>query len=240
MNTHEPSGASGLPRTPLPFKRAGVTDHVTALFHDEIRSGRWAVGAKIPVEAELVRWTGAGRNSVREAVQSLVQAGLVRREQGRGTFVISRSQLTQSLNRRIESVSRREGLELRHAIDSAATALAAERRTPADIAQLDELLEARALSWRHPDLDARIAADTALHRAIVAATHNELFVELYDGMLGLFESVLLADIQGDTDPHAEQHALLVRAVVDGDPAAARRQIAALLDPLIAPLPTPPA
>jgi DNA-binding FadR family transcriptional regulator len=220
---------------PAPFTRAGVTDYLTELFHEEIRSGRWAVGTKIPVESELVSWTGAGRNSVREAVQSLVQAGLLRREQGRGTFVIARSQLTQTLQRRLSSSARRDGLELRFAIDGATAALAAERRTDDDVRVLRELLDARARSWEQPDIEQRMTADTALHRAVVAATHNELFVELYDGLLELFRSVLRADVQGDVDEHAR----LVQAIVDQDARAARAEIGDLLTPLIEHGATPP-
>ncbi|PPG77534.1 GntR family transcriptional regulator [Rathayibacter sp. AY1E5] len=226
MNPGESSPAA-------PFQRESVIDHVTALFHEEIRSGRWAVGERIPVEAELARWTGAGRNSVREAVQALVQAGLVRREQGRGTFVTARSQLAESLRRRIPSAARREGLELRFAIDGATAALAAERRTGEDVAALRALLARRARSWEAPELAERIAADTALHRAVVVATHNDLFVELYDGLTGMFESVLAEDVVGEEDVHARQHAELVEAIAAGDAEGARRRIEELLAPLLA-------
>ncbi|PPF68472.1 MULTISPECIES: FadR/GntR family transcriptional regulator [unclassified Rathayibacter] len=226
MNPGESSPAA-------PFQRESVIDHVTALFHEEIRSGRWAVGERIPVEAELARWTGAGRNSVREAVQALVQAGLVRREQGRGTFVTARSQLAESLRRRIPSAARREGLELRFAIDGATAALAAERRTGEDVASLRALLARRARSWEAPELAERIAADTALHRAVVVATHNDLFVELYDGLTGMFESVLEEDVVGEEDVHARQHAELVEAIAAGDAEGARRRIEELLAPLLA-------
>ena len=213
-------------------KQPNTTDRVTARFHDEIASGRWPVGERIPTEPELVEWAEAGRNTVREAIQSLVQAGLVRREQGRGTFVIARSDLAHTLARRASRASRRDGLEVRAAIDGAASALAARRRTDEDSATLIGLLDRRADAWRTGDLDARVTADIALHRAIVDATHNELLVELYEGLLPLFAAVLRDDVAHDEDPHPEEHERLVGAIVSGDAHAARSHLTELLDPLI--------
>ena len=111
----------------------GLIDQVAARFQEEIASGRWPVGERIPVEADLVTAFGAGRNTVREALQSLVHAGLLSREQGRGTFVISTSELSGSLARQLAGGSRQHYLELRLALDSTAASLAALRRTDADI-----------------------------------------------------------------------------------------------------------
>lgn len=213
-------------------KAPNLTDAVTARFHDAIASGAWPVGQRIPVEAELMAWVGAGRNTVREAIQSLVQAGLVRREQGRGTFVIARSALVISLARRTTHAARRDGLELRAAVDGAASAIAARRRDDADVAALRDALAARTRAWQSTDRSARIAADVALHRAVIAATHNELFVELYDGLVPLFEEVLVDDVDPGRDPHAVEHERLVRAIVDQDPAAAAAAVSAIISPLI--------
>ncbi|MEU1970827.1 FCD domain-containing protein [Microbacterium sp. NPDC019599] len=214
-------------------KTPTTTERVTWRFHDEIASGRWAVGARIPTEPELVAWTESGRNTVREAIQSLVAAGLLRREQGRGTFVISRSDLSPVLARRAARATRRETLELRAALDGAASALAARRRTDADAIRLEDLLERRSESWETPNLEARIAADLALHRAVIEATHNELLLELYDGLLPLFAELMLEDVSYDHDPHQNDHAQLVGAIVARDADGARQRIAGLLEPLIA-------
>jgi DNA-binding FadR family transcriptional regulator len=217
-----------------PGQRLGVTDRVTELFHEEIRSGRWAVGSRIPVEQDLVAWTGAGRNSIREAIQSLAQSGLVRREQGRGTFVTARSQLERSLSRRVASSesARRDGLELRRIVDASAASLAAARRTPEDIVRLQRLLAERADAWTRPDLDERVSADIALHQAVVDATHNALIAELYEGLVDLFRSVLRADVEGEHDAHAAHHQQLIDSIVAGDAAAASLTITELLDPMI--------
>lgn len=217
-------------------KGPNLTDAVTARFHDAIASGTWPVGERIPVEAELMAWVGAGRNTVREAIQSLVQAGLVRREQGRGTFVIARSALVSSLARRTTQAARRDALELRAAIDGAASAIAARRRQDTDVVALRQALEVRTRAWEGTDRSLRIAADVALHQAVVAATHNELLVELYDGLVPLYAEVLVDDVDPDQDPHAAEHAELVRAIVDREPTDAAAAISAILGPLIDDIP----
>ena len=59
-----------------PMRRVGLIDQAAARFREEVVSGRWPVGERIPTEAALVAEFGIGRNTVREALQSLVHAGL--------------------------------------------------------------------------------------------------------------------------------------------------------------------
>ncbi len=54
---------------------------------DEIRDRRLLSGAKLPTEMELAQRFGVNRHTVRRAVGALEDAGLVRAERGRGTFV---------------------------------------------------------------------------------------------------------------------------------------------------------
>ena len=57
------------------------------LLRGEIVSGRWAVDQKLPSERELCEASDLSRTTVREAIDALVNEGLLRREKGRGTFV---------------------------------------------------------------------------------------------------------------------------------------------------------
>ncbi|MBM2620759.1 FadR family transcriptional regulator [Actinoplanes sp. LDG1-06] len=216
----------------MPLDRAGLGTQVTELFRSRITDGTWPVGSKIPTEPELVEWSGAGRNTVREAISSLVQAGILRREQGRGTFVVSTSDLRSSVSRRVAATSRRDSLELRLALDAASARIAATRRTEADAERLVTLLRERNAAWTGHDLHERVRADSALHRAVVEATHNPLLGDVYEGLLEVFEEVQLHDVAGETDDLAQLHADLVDAIVAGDPERAADVMAALLQPMI--------
>ena len=222
----EQSGTAG------PMRRVGLIDQAAARFRDEIVSGRWAVGERIPTEAALVAEFGVGRNTVREALQALVHAGLLRREQGRGTFVISRSELTGTLERQLAGGSRRHYLELRLALDSTAASLAAASRSDDDVEHLRELRDRREAAWEADDREARARADLDLHRAIVAATHNPLYVTLYSSMLDVFTVHMRDEENADDEAAHRHHHELVEAVARQDAAGAAAAVAAIFEPFL--------
>lgn len=57
------------------------------LLRDEITSGRWDLGERLPSERELCEAFQLSRTTIREAIDALVDEGLLRREKGRGTFI---------------------------------------------------------------------------------------------------------------------------------------------------------
>ncbi len=58
-----------------------------AYIEDQIHAGRWKAGERVPSENELGGRFGVSRTTVRQALGDLVHNGLLRRVQGRGTFV---------------------------------------------------------------------------------------------------------------------------------------------------------
>ena len=59
------------------------------LLRQQILSGRLAPGARLATEEELVQTYGLSRGTVRKAIEQLAAEGLVRTEQGSGTYVSS-------------------------------------------------------------------------------------------------------------------------------------------------------
>ncbi|MFI6040731.1 FadR/GntR family transcriptional regulator [Nocardia sp. NPDC051321] len=218
-----------------PVRRTSLIAQVTEQLRAEIRSSRWPIGSRIPTEPELTELTGTGRNTVREAVQALVHAGMLERRQGSGTYVIASSDLGGTLGKYFADAEERDVLELRLALDTTAAALAARRRDDTDIANLLQLLSERDKAY-NDDNPTAIESDVELHRAIVVASHNAVYLEFYDSLLPIIEQVIRARTLKSDDSFPEAHAELVHAVIDGDPQRAAEAARCFLNTLIAEYP----
>ena len=77
--------------TPLPARsrRMDASKHsiVTAKLFDQISTGRYPPGALLPSEPELCRQFSVSRHTIRVALRSLYEKGLILSQQGRGSVV---------------------------------------------------------------------------------------------------------------------------------------------------------
>ncbi|WP_042143579.1 GntR family transcriptional regulator [Paucisalibacillus sp. EB02] len=68
------------------------------IIKEEIESGKWNYGDKIPSESVFTKEYNISRNTVQRAIEDLVHEGMLYREQGKGTFV-SRPKYEQPLTK---------------------------------------------------------------------------------------------------------------------------------------------
>jgi DNA-binding FadR family transcriptional regulator len=208
---------------------AQVTEQVEGL----ITSGEWPVGTRIPPENTLVGRLGVSRNTVREALRSLVHTGMLEARPGDGTYVRAPSELEAPLMRRARRARLEEAVEVRSLLEQQAAGLAARRRKPGDVRRLRELLERQRRASEAGDRVAYAEADAALHRAVVACTGNAFLTEIYEylgGALKLSVSPGLWD-QMLADEEIRHHAALVEAIAAGNAAAAECAAQALVEAL---------
>jgi DNA-binding FadR family transcriptional regulator len=222
------------PVTDRPGARPPARQTLVRQVIDELRArldaGDWPLGTKIPTEPQLVEALGVGRNTVREAVRALVHAGVLECRQGSGTYVVSTDELAGAVTRRLSAAQATETIEVRRAFEVEGARLAARRRTPDDLVALDRALAHREAAWRSGRVAEFVAADAALHVAVVAAAHNTMLAELYASFgTALRDSV--ADAMGEElrPERYVDHGRLIEAIRAGDAAAAAHEAGAFLE-----------
>lgn len=66
----------------------------------DITAGKMASGARMPPEVDLATRFGVNRHTIRSAIAALTKEGVLRAEQGRGTFVANSKKLTYRIGER--------------------------------------------------------------------------------------------------------------------------------------------
>ncbi|MGW3360873.1 FadR/GntR family transcriptional regulator [Streptomyces bungoensis] len=207
-------------------RRSALSEQVIAALRQQISSGEWPVGSRIPTEPELVEQLGVARNTVREAVRALAHNGLLDIRQGSGTYVAATSELAGVMHRRFAGADPRHIAELRSTLESAAAKLAAGRRTEKDLKQLDALLARREDAWESGEAESFVAADATFHLAVVAASHNDVMTAMYADLGEVLRDWLRADVGAELTPGAHMdHTRLVDAIRAGDAEAAAAEAA---------------
>ncbi|MFE5603734.1 FadR/GntR family transcriptional regulator [Streptomyces coelicoflavus] len=208
-------------------RRSALSEQVITALRQQIASGEWPVGSRIPTEPELVEQLGVARNTVREAVRALAHNGLLDIRQGSGTYVVATSELAGVMQRRFAGAAPQHIAELRSTLESAAARLAAERRTEKDLKQIDGLLVRREEAWESGEAEAFVAADATFHLAVVAASHNDVMTAMYADLSEVLRDWLRGDVGEGMSPAMHMdHARLVDAIRAGDAATAAEEAAA--------------
>lgn len=215
---------------PVP-RATSLSGQVIAQLRQQITSGAWPVGTRIPTEPELVAELGVARNTVREAVRALAHNGLLDIRQGSGTYVLATSELAGVMRRRFAAVDPEHVRELRSTLEAAAAGFAARRRSDNDLARLDAIYAKREQAWERADRDAFVDADAAFHRAVVAASHNDALIELYADLGEVIRQSLDEHVGQALSPEEYMdHGRLLEAIRAADPATATAEASAHIYP----------
>ena len=150
-----------------------VTQVVDAIL-DDIVAGTIAIGDGLPSEAEIAETHDVSRLTVREAIRTLQAQGVLQVKTGKGSYVNPVSEWTSfEAVLRVSAAGSSDGdvavqlLELRRIFEIGATALAAERRTDADLIRMSALLEEMRIAHSRNDVPHFVEADIAFHDVIL-------------------------------------------------------------------------
>ncbi|WP_332645859.1 FadR/GntR family transcriptional regulator [Lysinibacillus sp. 54212] len=153
---------------------------------DQIRenylNGDLLPGEKLPTERELASRFNVSRTSIREALRKLEIKGIIEIKQGSGSFIKASESNTlgEELSSTIIKTEKKriyEMLELRQALEVECAFLAARRATSEDLERISLALEM--MIRAKDDVELGIQADLSFHINIALASHNSIFLGLF-------------------------------------------------------------
>jgi GntR family transcriptional regulator, transcriptional repressor for pyruvate dehydrogenase complex len=213
-----------------PLPRTSLHERVAQRVMSHIVQHDLAEGDRIPSERELARRLSVSRTSVRQAIAGLVDVGVLSTRHGGGTFV---ARLDLDAEPLASVAARRAHLpsvhEARRILEVPAAALAAQRRTADDLADMTRALELMTSEIAAGEVGAR--GDAAFHAAVTAAAHNPA---LRDLMLRIDDDVVETrseslSQQGRPPRSLDDHRRIAAAIASGDADAAAEAMRRHLD-----------
>ncbi|MBI0293476.1 GntR family transcriptional regulator [Streptomyces sp. PRKS01-29] len=193
---------------PRPMEVLSRPDMIAARLRQALADGEITEGQQL-VEPDLVASFGASRPTVREALQRLVQEGLVTAIPHRGVFVTTFSP---------EDLA--EIYDARRAIETSAALRLAECQDPAALAGLREQHRAMTAAVVADDAAALTAADMRFHEMLVACLRNRRLDRTSRTLL-VETRMCLARLEGQYSMPQEavdEHADIVSAIESADTA----------------------
>jgi DNA-binding FadR family transcriptional regulator len=180
---------------------------------DEIMSGRWPVGTKLPPERHLAQSFGLSRPIVREVLRGLQERGLIEVAVGQGSFV--RAPSTTDGARSLQSYYQRrnatahEVMDARLMLETTSARLAALNADETELAALRRTLEDCENAENVVD-GARL--DLAFHGLLARASKNPMIDMMFASIAGYTFELML---RSHADPEVLRHGLpLHRRIAD--------------------------
>lgn len=216
--TSEPSDPA---RGPLPVARPRLYEQVAQQIADWVSSEGLRPGDRLPPERELAVSLAVSRATVSRALVAMEVLGVVEVRHGDGVWLrqpVGTTRIAAAIRQHARRIP--EVIEAREALETKIAALAAVRRTDADLEAVDAALEEMAA-----DVEAGgrgVDGDRRFHAAVTRAAHSALLAEL---MIEISDLVLETRIESLSQPgrpaaSLRAHRAIAAAIRAGDAQAA--------------------
>ncbi len=177
-----------------PIKTTRAFEEIAEQIRKELSNRRLKAGDRLPPERALAEQFGVSRNTLREALRSLENAGLLRLQKGASGGAFVRESTGDAIITGLRDMFhlgaiRPEDLtEARVLVESVVVRMACERATPEDIAALNANIEkaedaARAKIYFYD----QAAIHLDFHRLLGRATKNPVMVIVIEALIDVME-----------------------------------------------------
>lgn len=194
--------------------------------------GEYSIGTKLPNERELALYYQCSRIPIRQALQTLIQKGIVETRPGVGTFIKNTSHLLEKTKNASPYINEKtmiiETLRVRRMIEAEAAYYAAQNATSDGLVTIEKALfetisEVRKLKSEQENH--YFQADINFHRAIAIESKNELFINCLDAMPNLISThqYWSTNFKVPLDESVSNyHMLIFNSILNRDPESAKK------------------
>lgn len=197
--------AEPLPETREPLK---AYQRLSEKIQDAIEKGGLKVGDKLPPERALAETFGVSRNSVREAIRTLSEQGILKSRHGDGTYICGSdlAPLTAALLNAVDTEGKSFDhiMEFRLVIEPSIARIATARHSAEQLHQLKIIVCDQQLKLLHGENDGEL--DAQFHTLLAAATGNPVFVDIVSHLNELFPTTARRCPSEEADGRSHQRA----------------------------------
>lgn len=213
-----------------PIKRSRLSEQVFERIKEVIKNGTYKPGEKLPNERDLAEQLQVSRASVREALLTLSNMGLIESKVGigGGTYVkeLTVEGIIDPFSEMLGSGDRiiLEMIDFRLVIETEYARIAAKCRTEEDLHAINESLKLMEEEIERGGIG--LQGDNDFHRAVAMATHNSVFLK----MLKVSKSLLsktretTLSIQGQPKLSVYDHRIIYEAIKESNPDEAAKRM----------------
>lgn len=204
-----------------PLGAAGRADEIAVRISEAIQLGLLSDGERLPPEAEFAQQFGVSPVTLREAIATLRERGLIETRRGRtgGSFVRRAAEPDESPDiarlRGLSATALRDIADEHLAIATTAATLAAERASEASIKRIFQLADQLRVASTRSD---RMKADSRFHIEVAIATRSERLtrheVAIQAETIGLLWTSHLPD--DEIEAQHDEHLAIATAIANED------------------------
>lgn len=163
-----------------PIKKVNITKQVFEQLKNNILAGKWKVGEKIPSETELTGIFHVSRSTVRQALRSLADYGLIEVRLGAGSFVKQQDTglyINGIMRSKLNEKDLLEVLDFCCIMENDIAAMAARQAKAEDLEELHRIQDE--LEAAKDDYEKMASLDKQFHLKLAQMTGNSLVMQTY-------------------------------------------------------------
>ncbi len=162
------------------------SEYVYTQIINEIESGQYDIGDKLPAETVIAELAGVSRASVREALSALRLVGVIETKKGDGTYIKADTFTVEGRAHFGRGSNTFEVLEARRVVEPAIAILALEMIDDKHLEQIKLAVMAMEKEAQKNDFEAYHQANKRFHNAIAEVTRNRSLINYIRSLQTVF------------------------------------------------------